>query len=121
MKTDLSSITDIRDVLDTGGVKATPTFNLHLRTVRCQTLYFDGIHERFSMNSIGRGAGIWNTFFPVYGFSLLTLPYEIRGTSRKHYPMYFTQDKASLAGNFEEEASESENHPDQNQNFSMRG
>jgi hypothetical protein len=33
------------------------------------------------------------------------LPYEmIMATFRKHYPMYFTQDKASLAGNFEEEA-----------------
>ena len=105
MKTDLFIYHGYTEMfLNNRWVKATPTFNLSLcERFGVKPLDFDGIHDAI-FHEFDRKGNRHMEYVHDHGF-FADLPYEmIMATFRKHYPMYFTQDKASLAGNFEEEA-----------------
>ena len=105
MKTDLFIYHGYTEMfLDNRWVKATPTFNLSLcERFGVKPLDFDGIHDAI-FHEFDRKGNRHMEYVHDHGF-FADLPYEmIMATFRKHYPMYFTQDKASLVGNFEEEA-----------------
>jgi transglutaminase-like putative cysteine protease len=105
MKTDLFIYHGYTEMfLDNRWVKATPTFNLSLcERFGVKPLDFDGIHDAI-FHEFDRKGNRHMEYVHDHGF-FADLPYEmIMATFRKHYPMYFTQDQASLAGNFEEEA-----------------
>jgi transglutaminase-like putative cysteine protease len=105
MKTDLFIYHGYTEMfLDNRWVKATPTFNLSLcERFGVKPLDFDGVHDAI-FHEFDRKGNRHMEYVHDHGF-FADLPYEmIMATFRKHYPMYFTQDKASFAGNFEEEA-----------------
>jgi transglutaminase-like putative cysteine protease len=85
-------------------VKATPTFNLSLcERFGVNPLEFDGKHDAI-FHAFDRRGNRHMEYVHDHGpFS--DLPYDlIMDSFRKHYPMYFAQDKSALAGDFEAEA-----------------
>jgi hypothetical protein len=85
-------------------VRATPTFNLSLcERFGIKPLDFDGEHDAI-FHEFDRKGSRHMEYVHDHG-PFADLPYDtIMATFRKHYPMYFTQDKSSLAGDFEAEA-----------------
>jgi transglutaminase-like putative cysteine protease len=85
-------------------VKATPTFNLSLcERFGVKPLDFDGEHDAI-FHEFDRKGNRHMEYVNDHG-PFADLPYDTIMTSfRKHYPMYFEQDKASIAGDFEAEA-----------------
>jgi transglutaminase-like putative cysteine protease len=85
-------------------VKATPTFNLSLcERFGVKPLDFDGEHDAI-FHEFDRKGNRHMEYVNDHG-PFADLPYDtIMASFRKHYPMYFAQDKSSLAGDFEAEA-----------------
>lgn len=85
-------------------VKATPTFNLSLcERFGVKPLDFDGEHDAI-FHEFDRKGNRHMEYVHDHG-PFADLPYDlIMDTFRKHYPMYFTQDKSALVGDFEAEA-----------------
>ncbi|MFH1079290.1 MAG: transglutaminase family protein [Pseudomonadota bacterium] len=85
-------------------VKATPTFNLSLcERFGVKPLDFDGEHDAI-FHEFDRKGKRHMEYVRDHG-PFTDLPYDlIMASFRKHYPMYFTQDKSFLAGDFEAEA-----------------
>lgn len=85
-------------------VKATPTFNLSLcDRFAVKPLDFDGEHDAI-FHEFDRKGNRHMEYVHDHG-PFADLPYDlIMDTFRKHYPIYFTQDKSALAGDFEAEA-----------------
>jgi transglutaminase-like putative cysteine protease len=85
-------------------VKATPTFNLSLcERFGVKPLDFDGEHDAI-FHEFDRKGNRHMQYVHDHG-PFADLPYDlIMDTFRKHYPIYFTQDKSAPAGDFEAEA-----------------
>ncbi|MBA4395816.1 MAG: transglutaminase [Syntrophus sp. (in: bacteria)] len=85
-------------------VKATPTFNLSLcERFGVKPLGFDGQHDAIFHEFDCKGNRHMEYVHDHGPF--VDLPYDlIMDTFRKHYPVYFTQDKSFPAGDFEAEA-----------------
>lgn len=107
MKTDLFIYHGYTEMfLDGRWIKATPTFNLSLcERFGVKPLNFDGVHDAI-FHEFDRNGNRHMEYVRDHG-PFADLPYdEILDSFRKLYPMYFTQERASMAGNFEAEASE---------------
>ena len=105
MKTDLFIFHGYTEMFLGGRwVKATPTFNLSLcERFGVKPLEFDGVHDAI-FHEFDRKGNRHMEYVHDHG-PFADLPYDIILESfRKHYPMYFDQDKDATAGNFEEEA-----------------
>jgi transglutaminase-like putative cysteine protease len=105
MKTDLFIYHGYTEMFLNGRwVKATPTFNLSLcERFGVKPLDFDGEHDAI-FHEFDRKGNRHMEYVHDHG-PFADLPYDtIMASFRKHYPMYFTQDKTSIAGDFEAEA-----------------
>lgn len=85
-------------------VKATPTFNLSLcERFGVKPLDFDGEHDAI-FHEFDRRGNRHMEYVHDHG-PFADLPYDlIMASFRKHYPIYFTPDASSPAGDFEAEA-----------------
>jgi hypothetical protein len=85
-------------------VKATPTFNLSLcERFGVKPLDFDGVHDAIFHEFDRKGNRHMEYVYDHGPFS--DLPYDmIMAAFRKHYPIYFTDENAAVAGDFEAEA-----------------
>ena len=85
-------------------VKATPTFNLSLcERFDVKPLDFDGIHDAVFHEFDRKGNRHMEYLYDHGPFA--DLPYEmILAAFRKHYPIYFTKEKETVAGDFAAEA-----------------
>jgi transglutaminase-like putative cysteine protease len=105
MKTDLFIYHGYTEMFLKGRwVKATPTFNLSLcERFGVKPLDFDGEHDAI-FHEFDRKGNRHMEYVHDHG-PFADLPYDlIMDTFRKHYPIYFTQDESTLAGDFEAEA-----------------
>lgn len=105
MKTDLFIYHGYTEMFLNGRwVKATPTFNLSLcERFGVKPLDFDGEHDAI-FHEFDRKGNRHMEYVHDHG-PYADLPYDlIMDSFRKHYPMYFAQDKSALAGDFEAEA-----------------
>ena len=85
-------------------VKATPTFNISLcEKSGVNPIEFDGIHDSI-FHEFDKKRNKHMEYVRDHGH-FADLPYEeIIATYRKHYPMYFKEDRPATTDNFEKEA-----------------